>query len=108
MSGQTVASWLERLEPQPPVALHARLRELLADHADRPVHDVPAACLAAGEARLATLLAERATNRASALDLLAIDALVTYAFEAAAAEPESMERLAADAMTRIAEIPEAP
>lgn len=108
MSGLTVATWLEQLEPPPPAALHTRLRELLAEHAQRPVVEVPSACLAAGEARLATLLAERATDRASALDLLAIDALVTYAFEAAATEPESMERLAADAMTRIAEIPEAP
>jgi hypothetical protein len=108
VSGLTVATWLEQLEPQPPAALHARLRELLADHATRPMDEVPAACLAAGEARLASLLAERATDRASALDLLAIDALVTYAFEAAAVDPESMERLAADAMTRIAEIPEAP
>jgi hypothetical protein len=87
--------------------LHARLRELLADAADRPVEEVPAACLAAGEARLASLLAERATDRASALDLLAVDALVTYAFEAAADAPATLERLATDAMTRIAVIPEA-
>ena len=104
----TVAAWLDQLTPPPPPALHARLRELLSADAHRPSHDVPAICLAAGEARLATLLAERATNRASALDLLAVDALVTYAFEAAADAPETMEQLAADSMIRIAEIPEAP
>ena len=103
----TVAGWLEQLTPPPPPALHHRLRELLSADAHRPSADVPVVCLAAGEARLATLLAERATNRASALDLLAVDALVTYAFEAAADAPETMERLAADSMIRIAEIPEA-
>lgn len=104
----TVGDWLGQLEPVPPAALHTRLRELLLDHLGRPAGDVPAACLAVGEARLASLLAERATDRASALDLLAVDALVTYAFEAAADTPASLERLATASMTRIAEIPEAP
>ena len=103
----TVEEWLDALEPAPPEALHARLRELLGAHLGRPVGDVPSVCLAAGEAQLATLLAERATDRASALDLLAIDALVTYAFEAVADAPERLEALATDAMARIAEIPEA-
>jgi hypothetical protein len=109
MSGAptTVAAWLDQLTPTPPPALHHRLRELLSAHAHRPYADVPAVCLAAGEARLATLLAECATNRASALDLLAVDALVTYAFEAAAEAPERLGALAAGSMRRIAEIPEA-
>jgi len=106
-SPATVSAWLDQLTPPPPPALHRRLRELLATDAHRPYADVPAVCLAAGEARLATLLAERATKRASALDLLAVDALVTYAFEAAADAPDTMEQVAADSMIRIAEIPEA-
>jgi len=53
------------------------------------------------------MLSSRATDRGSALDLLAVDALVTYAFEAAAETPAELEQLANDAMTRIAEIPEA-
>ncbi len=104
----TVAAWLDHLEPPPPPALRARLHELLAPHATRPASDVPAACLAAGETRLATLLTQEATDRASALDLLAVDALVTYAFEAASTAPDGIEQLATDAMRRIAEIPEAP
>jgi hypothetical protein len=103
----TVADWLERLEPTPPAALHVRLRELLADAAARPASEVPSACLEAGEQRLRTLLSERATDRASALDLLAVDALVSYAFEAAAETPEVLEQLAEASMVRIAEIPEA-
>lgn len=104
----TVGDWLAHLEPVPPAALHARLRELLHEHLGRPAAEVPEACVAVGEARLASLLAERATDRASALDLLAVDALVTYAFEAAADSPASFEQLATASMTRIAEIPEAP
>jgi hypothetical protein len=104
----TVADWLAQLTPPPPPALHTRLQELLADAASRPAADVADVCLEAGQRRLASLLAERATDRASALDLLAVDALVSYAFEAAAETPERLERLAGMAMTRIAEIPEAP
>jgi hypothetical protein len=43
-------------------------------------------------------------SRAQALDLLAADALLTYAFEAAADEPQSLVARADDAMLRIAEV----
>lgn len=104
----TVSAWLDGLTPPPPPALLARLRELLAPHANRPQGEAPRACLVAGEAQLTALLAEGATDRNSALDLLAIDALVTYAFQAAADRPEELEVLTRDAMTRIAAIPETP
>lgn len=103
----TVAEWLDRVTPTPPPALRVRLVELLAPHAARPAGDAAAACLEAGEAQLAIMLSSQATDRGSALDLLAVDALVTYAFEAACEAPAALERLANDAMTRIAEIPEA-
>ena len=45
-----------------------------------------------------------AMERASALDLLAADACVTYAFEAAADEPQSIGDRAAHAKRRIAAI----
>lgn len=105
---QTVAEWLAFRSPPAPPALLARMRELLADEGSRPVADAPQVCLSAGESRLAVLLAHGATDRKSALDLLAVDALVSYAFEAAANDPETLEQVATDAMTRIAEIPEAP
>lgn len=104
----TVAEWVDSLTPAPPPALLARLRELLAPHAGRPYGEAPDACLAAGEAQLAALLAEGATDRNSALDLLTIDALVTYAFQAAADRPEELEALTRAAMSRIAAIPETP
>ncbi len=103
----TVSDWLSQRTPPPPPALLARLRELLAPHANRPSSEAPQAFLAAGESQLAALLAHGETSRNSALDLLAVDALVSYAFEAAADAPENLEQLATDAMTRIAEIPEA-
>lgn len=102
----TVADWLARRTPPPPPALLTRLQQLLAPYADRPSSEAPQSCLAAGEWQLAALLAHGDTARNSALDLLAADALVSYAFEAAADAPETLEQLATDAMTRIAEIPE--
>jgi hypothetical protein len=84
------------------------MQELLDNQATRPASDAAAACLNAGEARLSALLARGATDRTSALDLLAVDALVSYAFEAAAEEPASLEQIATNAMQRIAELPEVP
>ncbi len=111
MSGEvraeTVGEWLGAVQPPPPKALLGRLRELMSPHADRPASEAPEACLQVGETRLKSLLAEGATDRESALDLLAIDALVTYAFEAAVHDPTRLEALADDAMARIAGIPEA-
>jgi hypothetical protein len=102
---RTVGDWLATIEPPPP-ALAARLRELLGGHLDRPSSEVPEACLDVGERQLAALLESGSTTRGGALDLLAIDALVTYAFEAAADEPASFEDRAVEAMVRISRIPD--
>lgn len=97
----SIAAWLEALHPEPPPALRARLREMLAAHLTRPACDVPAACLAAAEVETARLLGNGSTGRGSALDLLSIDALMTYAFEEAANDPASLEALADAAMERL-------
>lgn len=60
------------------------------------------ACLDAAESLLRDLLARPSAGREAALDLLTVDALVTYAFEAAALEPATIEARAADAMRRLA------
>ena len=102
----TVGAWLAAREPAPPAALARRLRELLgarALEADR--RRAPEELLRAGEAVLARLLREAATTRESALDLLAADALVTYAFEAAGDEPATLAARAAQAMVSIARVP---
>ena len=102
---RTVGSWLAALEPAPPPALAARLAELLAPYLAQPIVQVPDVCVEAGERLLGTLLASGSTARGSALDLLAVDALVTYAFQAAADVPGELETRAARAMARIAALP---
>jgi hypothetical protein len=52
---------------------------------------------------LESIVSDGSGSRTGAITLLAADALVTYAFEAAAEEPDGLEALAADAMIRIAE-----
>ena len=48
------------------------------------------------------LLARPSAGRESALDLLTVDALVTYAFEAASREPASLAVRATNAMSQLA------
>ena len=59
---------------------------------------------------MAAVLTDGCLTRGSALDLLAVDALVTYAFEAAADEPDKLEERTERALVTIAAlaaIPEA-
>ena len=100
----TVGGWIASVEPRPPAALAARLEGLLQPYANDPAESAPEACLAAGERLLDALLNSGSTSRGTALDLLAVDALVTYAFQAAADAPDRLEARAARAMARIASI----
>ena len=100
--GATVGGW---------IASGNRVRALaggatggLFDRTRDPAESTPEACLAAGEHLLDGLLNSGSTSRGSALDLLAVDALVTYAFQAAADAPDRLEARAAHAMARIASI----
>jgi hypothetical protein len=99
----TADEWLLSRDPAPPPSLAERLRLVLAAAEDpgraRPAADV---YLTAGEALLGELLRDGCVSRESALDLLTADALVTYAFEAASAEPARLEARAQRAMARIA------
>ena len=97
----TLAEWLATRFPAPPPALRDRLGDLLATRGEEDASAAPDACLDAAEELLASLLRDGCTSRASALDLLAVDALVTYAFEAAAAEPASLDDRAGRAMARV-------
>ncbi|MGH7619831.1 MAG: hypothetical protein ACREPM_21670 [Gemmatimonadaceae bacterium] len=98
----TIREWLDEREPAPPARLRARIDEVLGNNAQRPVADAPDQSVAAAEALLRDLLARPTAGRESALDLLAVDALVTYAFEAAATDPNTLAALADAAMTRLA------
>jgi len=99
--------WVAARGEQPPAALRARLDALL--RTTRSADDAPVAeeLFGAGEALLATILASGSTQRDAALDLLTADALVTYAFEAAASDPSTLDVQAASAMRAIATLMDA-
>jgi hypothetical protein len=98
----TLAAWLDARRPVPPAALRARIDAALGPALEHEPADVVEECLAAGERLVEALLRDNATSRESALDLLAADALVTYAFEAASDQPADLARRASASMRRIA------
>jgi hypothetical protein len=98
----TVGEWLARRAPAPPPALRARLESALGAALGRDGVDAPEVMVGAAETLVDGLLRGDATSRESALDLLAADALVTYAFEAASESPASLVARASRAMTRLA------
>jgi hypothetical protein len=108
-------AWAASREPAPPPALAGAVARALGDAlGDVPNADgVTGACLLAAERVLARVLADDASSAAggareaardTGLDLLAADALVTYAFEAAADEPERLGDVARDAMARLSRV----
>lgn len=99
-----VSAWLATRTPQPPPQLLARLDAMTAEIASRDASSD--AFLAAAEAAMHDLLRDGCLTRQSALDLLAIDALVSYAFEAAADDPDRLEEFAIRALARISSLPE--
>ena len=99
-----VAQWLDTRTPAPPPALARRLRTLVGSDGARPAHDAADVTLEHGVALLAELLREGCLQRASAVDLLAADALVTSAFEAAADDPDALEARARHGMSRLAAV----
>ena len=98
----TLGGWLDARTPSPPAALRDRIDAVLRDDLERDAAVLFDTCLAAAEQLVRRLLNENATARESALDLLAADALVTYAFEAASEQPDGLANRASAAMTRIA------
>ena len=101
----TVADWLDRREPPPPEPLLSRIHEALGGDIAAPAHEAGSRAVAAAERLLARLLGEDCATRAMAVELLTADALVTYAFEAAAERQDaSMDDMAASAMRRIASV----
>ncbi|MGV3708362.1 MAG: hypothetical protein ACO1Q7_05930 [Gemmatimonas sp.] len=92
------------MEPAPPAALADVLRSTLSDSFARTADDVPEVCLEAADVMLFRLLQSGSTERSTALTLLAVDALVTYAFEAAAMDGSRIEARAAQAMLRISQL----
>lgn len=100
----SLQSWLDARLPQAPEALRRRIAELVAQHAEWESMPRQNALLLASEILMKDVLAAAPKDRNAALDLLAGDACVTYAFEAAADEPAELGALADQAMQRIAKL----
>jgi hypothetical protein len=97
-----LAEWLDSRTPRAPEALASRIRSALVPVLD---HDVEAGSgrthdelLAAAASLLSAAPGTESLERRAAHDLLAADALVTYAFEIAAEDPDTLDALAESAM----------
>ena len=97
-----ISEWLETRTPLPPRALGLRVRTALAPVLDDGMREdgTPGfeEMLAAARSLLTIVLRDEDGDRECAHDLLAADALVTYAFELAAEDPDEIEALADSAM----------
>lgn len=100
----TLQSWLDARLPKAPEALRGRIAELVAEHPEWETMPRQHALLLASEILMKDVLAAAPKDRDAALDLLAGDACVTYAFEAAADDPGELGSLADEAMLRIAKL----
>ena len=99
-----LSAWTEARTPEPPHELVSRIEGMVGS---RTVGSSAAdALMDSSEAAMERLLVDGCLTRESALGLLAVDALVTYAFEAAADEPPSIEERAKQALARIAALAE--
>jgi hypothetical protein len=100
----TPANFVRDRASEIPPTLAAHLHETIANAEQGAASDVPDRLIDAGIALVAEVAAAEPMSRSQALDLLAADALLTYAFEAAADEPQTLVARADAAMLRIAEI----
>jgi hypothetical protein len=86
--------------PRPPNELEASMRAALNDSAS----STPNELLDAAERMLDNVLRTDCEARASALDLLTVDALMTRALEIASRDPKLLEEFPEQAMLRIASL----
>ena len=91
----SVRAWLLERAGGVPESLRERIVDALGDDAESPRQRAPEVCLAAATRLLRSLLENRRFARDSAIDLLAVDALMTYAYEFAALSPADAGALAA-------------
>ena len=84
--------------------MRARILGALGDGLQRAVPDTERVCLEAAERMLSRLFADGTGSRSEAVDLLAADALVTYALEFAAETPPEFEARATQALQRFGQL----
>jgi hypothetical protein len=97
----TLESWLDSRRPPPPPRLMDRMRAALHESGQTANTDLVQGARAASIHLLRSILAQGEGTRAMALDLLAADALMTYACESACEQPESIERATADSVEAV-------
>lgn len=95
-----VRTWLSGRVPPPPPALAQRLHEIVSDKRLAQPSDLAPWLVVSAE----RLLRDLGDSREAATDLLAADALLTYAMEAAAEFNEDLDALAAAATLQIASV----
>lgn len=104
--GVSHRAWVESATPQAPAALTTRVTEVLVANPAWDALPLAEALTKAGEALLAGVMAkgeQESRDRTTALDLLAADACVTWAFEAASDEPAELPARAREVTARILE-----
>lgn len=99
----TLRDWLAHREPSPPRVLRERIEALALAVPERET-DPAGTLIDAAEAALGGLAIRPPDDRTTALDLLAVDALVTYALEWTAEHPEDLPRLSERAMSRLSRV----
>jgi hypothetical protein len=95
MTRHGVLAWLDARRPAPPAALRAHLNATVTDGGAALPLPLAEHLVALGQRLLSRVVEQPRGGRELALDLLAADALVTYAFEAQAeADIAGLTRLA--------------
>lgn len=103
MTRAEVMAWLESREPVPPPVLAERLTRVVAAVPEEMLAGAMSdAASALGLSTLGAVTDGGQSGEELALDLLAADAFVTYAFEAAAEEGRPVAELAERLLTQVA------
>lgn len=101
----TIREWLSTRTPAAPAPLRDRLDAILGERADASAAAATQVFIEAARETLDELLAARRFERDGALDLLAVDALMTFAYEHAAESGLAsavLEQLTRDGVARLA------
>jgi hypothetical protein len=94
----TNSDWLSQLDPAPPEELASAMRNALNETTENPTAED---LLGAAERALDKVLRTDCETRASALDLLTVDALMTHALQVASTEPKAPDDFPEQALRRI-------
>lgn len=103
----TAAEWIAAVPAEVPERLVARVREVLAAHPSWRALAASESLVSVADELLRTVLIDGEGDgapRDRALDLLAADACVTWAFEAAADQPGSLGAHASATMEQLAAV----